>query len=159
MYRCDTTAFAVGTRHDENLTGSAALRIRCCSPTSALAGRDEDAFVAVECKRVEPGNSALSAGYVAEGINRFASGKYAAGHCWGFMLGYVLALPVDTIVAAIDQRVQKAYGSDAALAPIAAHPLALGVFENVVAQSAEHRIRLRHIFVDMLVAAPSAAVP
>lgn len=116
---------------------------------------DEDAFVAVECKRVDAGDTALSASYVTKGVDRFASGKYAADHHWGFMLGYVLALPMDVIVTAIDQRIQKAYGSDAALVPIAAHPLALGVFESALAQTADHTIRLRHIFVDMLVTAPA----
>ncbi|MFG1201759.1 hypothetical protein V5F29_05140 [Xanthobacter aminoxidans] len=120
---------------------------------------DEDAFVAIECKRVAAANHSLNASYVTQGVDRFASGKYAAGHHWGFMLGFVLALPVDTITTAIDQRIQKAYGTGAALAPGASHPMALAVFENALAQASDHTIRLRHIFVDMLAAAPNAIYP
>ena len=120
---------------------------------------DEDAFVAIECKRVAAANHSLNASYVTQGVDRFASGKYAAGHYWGFMLGYVLALPVETITAAIDQRIQKAYGSGAALASGASHPMALAIFENAVAQTSDHTIHLRHIFVDMLAAVPKAIYP
>jgi hypothetical protein len=115
---------------------------------------EEDAFVAVECKRVMAGDSGLNGSYVTKGVERFASGKYGAGHAWGFMLGYVLALPVDDIVAAINQRVCKVYGEAAALQASTTHPHALRVLENVLVQSGHHAIRLRHIFVDMQVAAP-----
>lgn len=118
---------------------------------------DEDAFVAVECKRVGAAQHGLNASYVSEGVDRFASGKYSSGHHWGFMLGYVLALPMDKIVATIDQRIQKSYGTKAALAPSAAHSMALGVYENALAQTSNHTIRLRHIFVDMLAAGPGPA--
>jgi hypothetical protein len=115
---------------------------------------DEDAFVAVECKRVRAGDTGLSTSYVTQGVERFASGKYAAGHAWGFMLGYVLALPIDDIVVTIDQRVRKTYGEAAALSSAQAHPQALRVMENGLIQAGHHPIRLRHIFVDMLAAAP-----
>lgn len=118
---------------------------------------DEDAFVAVECKRVRAGDAGLNGSYVSQGVERFASGKYAAGHPWGFILGYVLALPVDDIVTAIDQRVRKTYGDAAALSPAQAHPQALRVLENGLLQAGNHPIRLRHIFVDMLAAAPAPA--
>lgn len=72
---------------------------------------------------------------------------------------YVLALPVATITTAIDQRIQKAYGTGAALAPSASHLMALAVFENALAQASDHTIRLRHIFVDMLAAAPELIYP
>jgi hypothetical protein len=114
---------------------------------------DEDAYVAVECKRVRAGDVGLNASYVTQGVERFASGRYAAGHAWGFMLGYVLALPVDDVVIAIDQRLRKVYGEAAALTPSPAHPQALRVLENGLLQAGRHPIRLRHIFVDMLVAA------
>jgi hypothetical protein len=56
---------------------------------------DEDDYVAIECKRVGAGLNALNARYVSEGVHRFVTGQYSAGHAWAFMLGYVLALPVD----------------------------------------------------------------
>lgn len=118
---------------------------------------DEDAYVAVECKRVRAGDAGLNASYVTQGVQRFASGKYAAGHSWGFMLGYVLALPIDGIVAAINQRVRKTYGDAASMTPLLAHPQALRVLENGLLQAGHHPIRIRHIFVDMQAAAPVAA--
>ena len=115
---------------------------------------NEDAFVAIECKRVRAGDTALSSNYVSEGVERFATGKYAAGHAWGFMLGYVLALPVDDIVAAVDNRVRKKFGATAALSSCDGHPHALRILESGLAQGNDHTIRLKHVFVDMVAAAP-----
>lgn len=116
---------------------------------------DEDAYVAVECKRVRAGDSTLNGSYVAKGVDRFVTSQYAAGHDWGFMLGYVLALPVSDVVDAIDARIRKAYGETAGLTPEATHALSLAMLEGALAQSSGHTIRLKHIFVDMLPAAPA----
>lgn len=113
---------------------------------------DEDAYVAVECKRVRAGDAGLNGSYVTQGVERFATGKYAAGHPWGFMLGYVLALPVEDIVDTIDRRVCSKYGTASALSNSPAHPNALRILENGLLQAGSHQIRLHHIFVDMLVA-------
>ena len=59
---------------------------------------DEDAYLGVECKRVSPQDATLSQRYVSQGVDRFVSGQYAAGHHWGLMLGYVLHLPVANLV-------------------------------------------------------------
>ncbi|WP_026381900.1 hypothetical protein [Afifella pfennigii] len=114
---------------------------------------DEDAYVAVECKRVRPGDATLNGSYVTQGVHRFVSGKYAAGHQWGFMLGYVLGVPVEDIVSYVDARLRKDYGEPAAMAPDTPHPSSLAVLENAVVQSGHHTIRLKHVFVDMLAAA------
>ena len=114
---------------------------------------DEDAYVAVECKRVGSGLSTLNASYVSNGVDRFVTGQYAAGHEWGFMLGYVLALPVDTVVQTIDDHLKKSYGKLAKLAPEAAHALSLAILEGALAQKDGHIIRMKHIFVDMTSAA------
>lgn len=116
---------------------------------------DEDAYVAVECKRVRAGDSTLNGSYVAKGVDRFVTSQYAAGHDWGFMLGYVLALPASDVVDAIDARIRKTYGEIAGLTPEATHALSLAVLEGTLAQSSSHTIRLKHIFVDMLPAAPT----
>ena len=114
---------------------------------------DEDAYVAVECKRVRAGDAALNSSYVAKGVDRFVTGKYAAGHEWGFMLGYVLAMPVEDVVTVIDGCLRKAYGDTAALVPDTAHPASLAVLSGVLTQNGKHAIRLKHIFVNMLAAA------
>lgn len=115
---------------------------------------NEDAYVAVECKRVRPGDSALNGSYVSKGVDRFVTGKYAADHEWGFMLGYALALPVQDIIDFVDARIRKVYGEAAVLQPETAHPLSLAVLSGVLVQSEHHHIRIKHVFVDMLPAAP-----
>jgi hypothetical protein len=114
---------------------------------------EEDAYVAVECKRVRAGDASLNGSYVANGVDRFATGKYAAGHEWGFMLGYVLALPVESVLSDLDGRLQKKYGEPAGLTRTEAHPLALAIGESALVQTGHHSIRLKHVFVDMLAAA------
>ncbi|MBF0871782.1 hypothetical protein [Gluconobacter japonicus] len=114
---------------------------------------DEDAYVAVECKRVQAGDSTLNGSYVAKGVDRFVTSQYAAGHDWGFMLGYILALPASDVVEAIDARIRKTYGESAGLTPQASHALSLAVLEGALTQSGSHTIRLKHIFVDMIPAA------
>ncbi len=114
---------------------------------------NEDAYVAVECKRVGAGLSTLNSSYVSSGVDRFVTGQYAAGHEWGFMLGYVLALPVDSVVQSINKRLQKSYGDLAKLTPNTTHKLSLAILEGALAQKNGHTIRMKHIFVDMTSAA------
>lgn len=114
---------------------------------------DEDAYVSIECKRVGSGYSTLNANYVSRGVDRFVTGQYAAGHEWGFMLGYILALPVESVVKTIDDHLQKTYGETAKLTPEAAHALSLAILEGALFQKGDHTIRMKHIFVDMTSAA------
>jgi hypothetical protein len=114
---------------------------------------DEDAYVAVECKRVRAGDATLNGSYVTNGVHRFVTGQYAAGHEWGFMLGYVLGVPVEEVVSFIDARLRKVYGDPAALAPDTPHNASLAVLESAVVQVGHHTVRLKHVFVDMLAAA------
>ncbi|WP_315827305.1 MULTISPECIES: hypothetical protein [unclassified Bradyrhizobium] len=114
---------------------------------------NEDAYVAIECKRVAAGKSDLNTKYVTEGVSRFINGKYSSGHEWGFMLGYVLALPVLEVTTAVDKRVRADYGESAKLSSVACHPEALAMLGGSLKQANGHVIRLAHIFVDMLPAA------
>ena len=115
---------------------------------------DESAYVAVECKRLLPGDSTLNGRYVSQGVDRFATGKYAAGHRWGFMLGYMLAQPADDVFLFIDGRIREVYGEAAALQREPTHPQAVAVFAGFLVQDGDHHIRLRHLFVDMVPAGP-----
>jgi hypothetical protein len=112
---------------------------------------DEDDYIAVECKRVGAGTaySRLNVRYVSEGVVRFVNGQYATGHAWGFMLGYVLALPAEEVVRSIDHRLRKTYGESAKLISAADHPDALSIHDGALAQHSGSAIRLRHILVDM----------
>lgn len=118
---------------------------------------NEDDYVGVECKRVGAGMAyaTLNRRYVTHGVVRFVNGQYAARHAWGFMLGYVLVLPAQSIVRAVDGRLQQTHGSSAALTEIPPHLDSLCIHEGVLQQVGGTRIRLRHIFVDMLPAAPT----
>jgi hypothetical protein len=117
---------------------------------------DENDYVGVECKRVGAGSaySQLNARYVTQGVSRFVNGQYATGHAWGFMLGYVLALPADAITRAVDRRLRRNYGAAAGLASSSPHVDALSIQEGTLQQVNGTPIRLRHILVDMTPAAP-----
>ena len=114
---------------------------------------DEDAYVAIECKRVGAKLSTLNSSYVTNGVDRFVTGQYAAGHEWGFMLGYVLALPAEDVVTSVDDRLRKTYGDAAKLTREAAHAMSLAILEGTLPQKGGHPIRLKHIFVNMTPAA------
>ncbi len=118
----------------------------------------EDAYVGVEYKRVRAGDASLNGSHVSKGVDRFATGQYAAGHEWGFMLGYVLSLPVESIVDYIDTRLKKVYGPNSALVAQAPHPNSLAVLDGALQQGSHHTIRLKHIFINMLTAAGSVTM-
>ena len=109
---------------------------------------DEDAYVAIECKRVGATARPLMRDTCPKVSIAFVTGKYAAGHDWGFMLGYVLAFPVENVVNTVDKRLRKTYGEAAKLTPQAAHALSLAIL-RARSQTGGHAIRLKHIFVDM----------
>lgn len=110
---------------------------------------DEEAYLGVECKRVGAGEATLNQRYVTQGVDRFATGKYGAGHHCGVMLGYVLKLPSDDLVAGIDARIRATYGDVAQLTNLATHAEALSMHEGSLMQGgAGHVIRLTHVFVD-----------
>lgn len=115
---------------------------------------DEDAYLAIECKRVGAGLHQLNQRYVSEGVHRFVTGQYAIGHSWCFMLGYVIVLPIDKPVQSIDTHMRRAYGEAAKLNAAAGNAHALAVLDGSLVQGGgPHMIRLKHLFVDMTVAA------
>lgn len=115
---------------------------------------EEDDYLGVECKRLARGDATLNGRYVTNGVERFATGQYAAGHYWAMMLGYVLKLPATNVVAGIDSRIQRTYGAAARLEAIGSHSEALSMHMGVLPQGCNgHAIRLVHIFVDMTAAA------
>lgn len=110
---------------------------------------NEDAYVAVECKKVAANNSDLNGRYVTKGVGQFVSGKYAKNHERAFMLGYVLALPIGCILDYLDRRMQEVWGPTAAFVQEFSPDLALAVRGNKVIQCSSHEISLTHVFVDM----------
>lgn len=65
---------------------------------------NEETYLTMECKRLTSVGNDLARKYVQNGIVRFSSGKYSAGHSFGIMVGYIVC---GNRVACID-RVQKA---------------------------------------------------
>ena len=51
---------------------------------------NEMTHLVIECKRIWSKDNTLALAYVKDGVSRFASGKYSAGHALGAMVGYVL---------------------------------------------------------------------
>lgn len=113
---------------------------------------DEDNCLVIECKRVAPDDSTLISKYVDEGVDRFATGKYSLGHGLGFMLGYVLRVPIGMLAARIDEKIQSRYGESARLSVVPPHRYSLSMHRGNVPQGNTSRIVLIHIFVDMSVA-------
>ena len=61
----------------------------------------------IECKRVAGNSGNLCRLYVTEGVDRFASGKYAGKHALAFMAGYVVAGSVSEAVARVNARLKR----------------------------------------------------
>ena len=114
---------------------------------------DENAYVAVECKRVAAGDNGLNGRYVSDGVSRFASGQYSKGHAWAFMLAYVIALPASDVVDFINAKISEAYGVGAEMQPAGHRPCSLAIRWSALPQSGGRVIRLMHVFVDMCIAA------
>lgn len=51
---------------------------------------NDRAYLTMECKRLTSVDNHLARKYVRNGIARFASGKYSAGHSYGIMVGYII---------------------------------------------------------------------
>lgn len=60
-----------------------------------LRTEEHDPHAIIECKRIAASDTDLCRQYVVEGMDRFATGKYAINHAIGFMVGYVLAGTAD----------------------------------------------------------------
>lgn len=77
-----------------------------------LAGYDEDAYFAFECKRLRiPHSSGIdhnTGDYVGkEGMGRFVIGKYAAGQIHGAMVAYVMDSMVEEAKTSVAQLIKK----------------------------------------------------
>lgn len=114
----------------------------------------EEACVAIECKRVRPGDTTSNGRYITQGVNGFVRGDYAAGHEWGFMLGYLLALPVEAVTDYIEYRIRQDHGEGAALQQLPTHRQSIAILEGNLIQGGTYSMRMKHIFVDMLPVGP-----
>ena len=66
-----------------------------------------DPHAIVECKRVAGSRTDLCREYVREGIDRFATGKYARNHAVGFMVGYLLSGDAASAAACINAHLTR----------------------------------------------------
>lgn len=51
---------------------------------------NDQTYLTIECKRITSEDNSLALKYVRDGVNRFASCKYGAGHAFGIVTGYVI---------------------------------------------------------------------
>lgn len=100
---------------------------------------EHDPHVIIECKRLAAGNAGLAREYVIEGIDRFGSGKYAANHRRGFMIGYILS---GTASGAVDGVNRYLSGRSRAAEELV--PTAIGTWESEHTRQVEHPVALSH---------------
>lgn len=91
---------------DDPDTGEELGRIDLCW----FHGHHEDAYIGFECKRLNvpfrSGKESLAADYVGkEGMERFLSGKYSAGHEDGGMLSYVMDGNLSAAMSAVSSAI------------------------------------------------------
>jgi hypothetical protein len=82
-----------------------------------LRTQEHDPHAILECKRVVGADAHLCREYVLEGMDRFRTGKYAANHGVGFMVGYVIAGNLEEAVNGINSYLIRSARSGDALAP------------------------------------------
>ncbi len=68
---------------------------------------EHDPHAIVECKRVAGSRTGLCREYVQEGMDRFATGKYARNHAVGFMVGYLLSGDAASAAACINAHLTR----------------------------------------------------
>ena len=68
---------------------------------------EHDHHAIIECKRIAGDDSKLCGRFVADGVDRFASGQYGVRHATGFMAGYVLRGEVDSVCTAINRYLSR----------------------------------------------------
>ncbi len=78
---------------------------------------EHDPHAIIECKRVAGNDADLCRLYVVEGMNRFATGKYAGNHADGFMAGYLLSGTTEEVVTRIDRYLSREQRQDERLGP------------------------------------------
>lgn len=116
---------------------------------------DEETYFVIECKRIWSTDNSLALKYVRNGVNRFASGKYSAGHAYGAMVGYVLCGNCEACIVRIrhvletEPEDETGYDSDHGWQKS-------GIVPGVDAASTRHQqkahentIELIHTFVDL----------
>ena len=77
---------------------------------------NEETYLTMECKRIRSTDNDLALKYVRNGIKRFASGKYSAGHSFGIMVGYVIcgnrSLCIDRVRKVLEKEPRTGTGFD-----------------------------------------------
>ena len=68
---------------------------------------EHDPHAIVECKRVAGNRTDLCREYVVEGVDRYATGKYARNHAVGFMVGYLLSGDAGSAAAGVNAHLTR----------------------------------------------------
>lgn len=112
-----------------------------------------EAYLAVEAKRLYGKGSSRADDYVEEGVVDFVTGKYARNHSHGIMLGYVVTGPLEKAVEAVNTAMasrRQLTAEHSAFCPdcsICAHPL---THHSVhIQRPTKKPITLVHVFLDL----------
>ncbi|GEM_PF-2912523 len=124
------------------------------SPRIDIAIRHSDfsteTYFIVECKRLMPGP--LARAYVAEGMFRFKSGRYAGGMAAAAMIGYVMREDPQALFERVNVEVMQHNEFDQADRLVSTEPIRtlITVYESRhVRSGTQGAIRITHLFFDV----------
>ena len=113
-----------------------------------------DPHAIIECKRVAGSDSSLCRLYVVQGIDRFASRKYAWNHAAGFMVGYVILGTPAAAADGVNGHLKRKGRSAEQLGP--SSPCEPWVRKSCHRRRSGGPIRLLHAFLDWNVSGEAA---
>ncbi|RYC33891.1 hypothetical protein D3273_01165 [Lichenibacterium minor] len=111
-------------------------------------GRYESYF-GVECKRLAPGQNALSRYYMTAGIGKFIDGTYSRGHPAGMLVAYVLGPTLEDCSREVAERVAAGHPRAGKLVDWAPPVHDAVVLEGGMPRRVGDDMRLLHTFVRM----------
>ena len=117
---------------------------------------NDQAYLTMECKRIRSTDNDLALKYVRNGVNRFASGKYSAGHSFGIMVGYVTCgncnRCIDRVRKALEKEPKAKSGFDTDFGWHADHSAVKGLDlqkSRHAQQQFNNSIELLHAFLEL----------
>jgi hypothetical protein len=108
-----------------------------------LRTQEHDPHAILECKRVSGSDAHLCREYVAQGMDRFSSGKYGRNHAVGFLVGYVISGSPQEAADGVNRYLQKFSRDAEKLTPSSVVP-AFHTWRSTHARSRSTSIELHH---------------
>ena len=114
-----------------------------------LRHSEHDPHAIIECKRLDGSDTYLCREYVAEGVDRFRSGKYAENHASGFMAAYLLSGDAQSAAAGVNAYLGRVKRADEqiVLSPVVEHS---GFWRSEHARTVERpAIAIHHVLLEL----------